>query len=122
MRRWTLGRNRPARASSSPTSAQLSNTRCGAPTPRGVREVRTRFGVVLRHGGGAYPMQAPVARLSLGAVLSHGLQPAPWVHLADAVRMMRFVMEHQYPLGPVNSVARGDDAGHVCAGPSLKRC
>ena len=33
----------------------------------GVRVVRIRFGVVLGHGGGAYPMQALSARLGLGA-------------------------------------------------------
>lgn len=42
----------------------------------GVRVVGMRFGVVLGHGGGAYPMQA------LSARLGHGRQPAPWIHLA----------------------------------------
>jgi len=56
----------------------------------GVRVVRMRFGVVLGHGGGAYPMQALSAHLS--AVLGHGRQPAPWVHLADAVGLVRFAM------------------------------
>ncbi|MFN7154727.1 MAG: DUF1731 domain-containing protein [Acidovorax sp.] len=44
--------------------------------------MRLRFGVVLAHSGGAYPMQALAARLGLGAVLGHGHQPAPWIHLA----------------------------------------
>lgn len=38
----------------------------------GVRVVRMRFGVVLGHGGGAYPMQALSARLGLGASLRLG--------------------------------------------------
>ena len=71
----------------------------------GVRVVRLRFGVVLGHGGGAYPMQALAARLGLGAVLGHGRQPAPWVHLADAVGLVRFAMAHQTLQGPVNAVA-----------------
>ncbi|MDP3226819.1 MAG: TIGR01777 family oxidoreductase [Acidovorax sp.] len=71
----------------------------------GVRVVRMRFGVVLGHGGGAYPMQALAARLGLGAVLGHGRQPAPWIHLADAVGMVRFAMAHQTLQGPVNAVA-----------------
>lgn len=71
----------------------------------GVRVVRMRFGVVLGHGGGAYPMQALAARLGLGAVLGHGRQPAPWVHLADAVGLVRFAMAHQHLQGPVNAVA-----------------
>ncbi|MFN3436065.1 MAG: TIGR01777 family oxidoreductase [Acidovorax sp.] len=71
----------------------------------GVRVVRMRFGVVLGHGGGAYPMQALAARLGLGAVLGHGLQSAPWIHLEDAVGLVRFAMAHQYLQGPVNAVA-----------------
>ncbi|CAN7326835.1 TIGR01777 family oxidoreductase [Acidovorax sp. LjRoot117] len=71
----------------------------------GVRVVRMRFGVVLGHGGGAYPMQALSARLGLGAVLGHGRQPAPWIHLADAVGLVRFAMAHQTLQGPVNAVA-----------------
>lgn len=64
-----------------------------------------RFGVVLGHGGGAYPMQALSARLGLGAVLGHGRQPAPWIHLADAVGLVWFAMVHQTLQGPVNAVA-----------------
>lgn len=71
----------------------------------GVRVVRLRFGVVLGHGGGAYPMQALAARLGLSAVLGHGRQPAPWIHLADAVGMVRFAMAHTNLHGPVNAVA-----------------
>ncbi|AYM96447.1 TIGR01777 family protein [Acidovorax sp. 1608163] len=71
----------------------------------GVRVVRMRFGVVLGHGGGAYPMQALAARLGLGAVLGHGRQPAPWIHLADAVGLVRFAMAHHTLQGPVNAVA-----------------
>jgi hypothetical protein len=71
----------------------------------GVRVVRMRFGVVLGHGGGAYPMQALAARLGLGAVLGHGRQPAPWIHLDDAVGLVRFAMAHQTLQGPVNAVA-----------------
>lgn len=71
----------------------------------GVRVVRMRFGVVLGHGGGAYPMQALSARLGLGAVLGHGRQAAPWIHLADAVGLVRFAMAHQYLQGAVNAVA-----------------
>lgn len=71
----------------------------------GVRVVRMRFGVVLGHGGGAYPMQALAARLGLGAVLGDGRQPAPWIHLADALGLVRFAMAHPHLQGPVNAVA-----------------
>jgi len=38
----------------------------------GVRVVRIRFGIVLGHGGGAYPGLAASSRLGLGAVLGDG--------------------------------------------------
>jgi uncharacterized protein len=41
----------------------------------------------------------------LGAVLGSGRQPAPWIHLDDAVQMIRFAMAHQSLDGPVNAVA-----------------
>lgn len=73
----------------------------------GVRVVRLRFGVVLGHGGGAYPLQALSARLGLGAVLGSGRQPAPWIHLADAVGLVRFALAHNAVHGAVNAVAPG---------------
>lgn len=73
----------------------------------GVRVVRMRFGVVLGHGGGAYPLQALSARLVLGAVLGSGRQPAPWIHLADAVGLVRFALSHNAVHGAVNAVAPG---------------
>ncbi len=71
----------------------------------GVRVVRMRFGVVLGHGDGAYPMQALAARMGFGAILGGGRQPAPWVHLEDAVGLIRFAMAHPNLRGPVNAVA-----------------
>lgn len=71
----------------------------------GVRVVRMRFGVVLGRGDGAYPMLALSARLGLGAVLGSGRQPAPWIHLDDAVGMVRFALANEGLRGPVNAVA-----------------
>ncbi|SHM62465.1 TIGR01777 family oxidoreductase [Rhizobacter sp. OV335] len=71
----------------------------------GVRVVRMRFGVVLGRGDGAYPMLALAARLGLGAVLGSGRQAAPWIHLDDAVGMIRFAMARNDVDGAVNAVA-----------------
>ena len=71
----------------------------------GVRVVRLRFGVVLGRGDGAYPMLAFSARLGLGAVLGSGRQAAPWIHLDDAVGMVRFAVAQDSLHGPVNAVA-----------------
>ena len=71
----------------------------------GVRVVRLRLGVVLGRGDGAYPMLALAARCGLGAVLGSGRQPAPWIHLDDAVDLIRFALAHGGLAGPVNAVA-----------------
>jgi uncharacterized protein (TIGR01777 family) len=71
----------------------------------GVRVVRMRFGVVLGRGDGAYPMLALSARMGLGAVLGSGRQAAPWIHIDDAVGMLRFALAQDSLRGPVNAVA-----------------
>lgn len=71
----------------------------------GVRVVRLRLGVVLGRDDGAYPMLARAARLGLGAVLGSGRQPAPWIHLDDAVGLIRFALVNDRLAGAVNAVA-----------------
>ena len=71
----------------------------------GVRVVRMRFGVVLGRGDGAYPMLALSSRMGLGAVLGSGRQPAPWIHLDDAVALLRHAMADSGLSGPLNAVA-----------------
>jgi uncharacterized protein (TIGR01777 family) len=73
----------------------------------GVRVVRLRFGVVLGRGDGAWPMLASSARLGFGAVLGSGRQPAPWIHLDDAVGLIRFALADAGMAGAVNAVAPG---------------
>lgn len=71
----------------------------------GVRVVCMRFAVVLGRDDGAFPPQALAARFGLAAVLGHGQQPMPWVHLADATALVRFAMATPGLAGPVNAVA-----------------
>ena len=71
----------------------------------GMRVARMRFGVVLGRGDGAYPMLARSSRLGLGAVLGSGRQPAPWIHLDDAVGLISFALADGALSGPVNAVA-----------------
>jgi uncharacterized protein (TIGR01777 family) len=71
----------------------------------GVRVVRLRFGVVLGRHGGAWPGLARAARLGVGAVLGSGRQAAPWIHLNDAIDLIRFAIERETLAGPVNGVA-----------------
>lgn len=71
----------------------------------GLRVVPLRFGVVLGREGGLYPMQALTARLGLGAVLGDGAQGLPWIHLDDAVGLVRHALDDAALRGPVNAVA-----------------
>lgn len=71
----------------------------------GMRVVRLRFGIVLGEGGGAYPALAAAARLGLGAVLASGRQPVPWIHIDDAVGLVRFALSRTEVSGAVNAVA-----------------
>ena len=71
----------------------------------GVRVVRLRPGIVLGHGGGAYPALAVAARLGLAAVLGTGRQPVPWVHLDDAVGLVCHALTEPTLEGPLNAVA-----------------
>lgn len=71
----------------------------------GVRVVRLRFGIVLGAHGGAYPALSTAARYGLGAILGTGEQPFPWIHLADAVGLVRFAITRPEMQGAVNAVA-----------------
>jgi uncharacterized protein (TIGR01777 family) len=71
----------------------------------GVRVVRLRFGLVFGRHGGAYPGLALAARLGLAAILGSGRQAAPWIHLDDAIGLIRFAMGREALSGPVNAVA-----------------
>ena len=71
----------------------------------GLRVVRLRFGVVLGREDGAYPMLALSSRLGLGAVLGTGRQPAPWIHLEDAIGLIHHALATPSLQGAVNAVA-----------------
>jgi len=47
----------------------------------------------------------PVAVCSFGALLGSGGQPAPWIHLDDAVGLLRFALADGGLAGAVNAVA-----------------
>jgi len=71
----------------------------------GVRVVPLRLGIVLARDDGALPPLATSARFGLGAELGTGRQPVSWIHLDDAVRLIRFALQSQDLDGPVNAVA-----------------
>jgi uncharacterized protein (TIGR01777 family) len=71
----------------------------------GVRVVQLRFGMVLGAGGGVLPPLLLATRLHLGAILGTGRQAMPWLHVDDAVGLIRFAIERPAIGGAVNAVA-----------------
>lgn len=92
----------------------------------GVRRVILRTGVVLAREGGALPRMALPFKLMAGAPLGSGRQWLPWIHMADEVGAIRFLMEREDAQGPFNLVAPkpvtnrelGDVLGRVLRRPS----
>lgn len=73
----------------------------------GVRRVLLRTGVVLSLDGGAFPKIVKPIKLGVGGKLGSGGQPFPWIHLADEVGAIRFLLEHDSARGPFNLTAPG---------------
>lgn len=71
----------------------------------GTRVVALRFGLVLGRDGGIAPALSRAARLGLAARLGRGTQWVSWVHLDDAVGLIRFALETDELHGPVNATA-----------------
>ncbi len=69
----------------------------------GARVVLLRTGHVLSRRGGLLGMLRPAFTLMLGGRLGDGLQYMPWLHIADHLAAIRFVLEHDDVSGAVNS-------------------
>jgi hypothetical protein len=71
----------------------------------GVRRAIIRSGLVLSGKGGVLPVMTLPFRLLLGGRLGSGRQWVPWIHLADEVRAIRFLLDTPGAAGPFNLVA-----------------
>jgi uncharacterized protein (TIGR01777 family) len=71
----------------------------------GVRRAVARIGVVLSPQGGALPRQALLFRLFAGGPLGRGTQGYPWIHLADVVDGLQFLIENAQARGTFNFTA-----------------
>ena len=71
----------------------------------GVRRALLRSGIVLAREGGALPRMALPFKLFVGGPLGDGRQFVPWIHLADEVAAIRFLLDQKAAAGPVNLVA-----------------
>jgi uncharacterized protein (TIGR01777 family) len=70
-----------------------------------VRRVVIRSGVVLSLEGGALPRLVLPFRFFLGGPLGSGRQWTPWIHMADEVGAIRFLLEREEARGPYNLAA-----------------
>jgi hypothetical protein len=71
----------------------------------GVRVVRIRTALVLSRESAALRIMVLPFRLFVGGRLGSGRQWFPWIHLADAVGLYRFALEHPTLNGPINGNA-----------------
>lgn len=68
------------------------------------RVVTLRIGVVLGNEGALKRMVMPF-KFFIGGPLGRGNQWLSWIHIQDLTSMIRFVIEHQEVIGPVNATA-----------------
>lgn len=71
----------------------------------GVRHVLLRTGIVLTLDGGALPKMALPFRFFVGGPVGRGQQALPWIHLADEVAAIRFLIDREDAHGPFNLTA-----------------
>lgn len=72
---------------------------------QGVRRAITRRGIVLSRRGGALPVWSLPFRFFVGGPLASGKQWVSWIHLADDVAAIRFLIENEAASGPFNFAA-----------------
>jgi uncharacterized protein (TIGR01777 family) len=71
----------------------------------GVRRAILRTAVVFAPKGGILPLMLLPLRLFAGGPLGSGRQGLAWIHLADEVAAIRFLLENQKARGPFNLTA-----------------
>ena len=72
---------------------------------QGVRRAIIRTGIVLSLRDGALPRLLLPFRFFVGGPLGSGRQWFPWIHLADEVAAIRFLIENEAARGPFNLAA-----------------
>jgi uncharacterized protein (TIGR01777 family) len=73
----------------------------------GIRVVTPRFGVVLHPDGGALQKLLTPFKLGVGGPMGSGAQVMSWIHRADLVSFIVFLLERQDLSGPFNATAPG---------------
>jgi hypothetical protein len=68
----------------------------------GVRRPILRTGIVLSKDGGALPRMLLPFHFFAGGPIGSGKQWYPWIHIADEVAAIRFLLQHERASGPFN--------------------
>lgn len=71
----------------------------------GVRRIVARNAVVLAKNGGMFPLMALPVRLFFGGKFGDGKQAMSWIHIADQVNAVRFLLAHENARGAYNLIA-----------------
>ena len=71
----------------------------------GTRHIALRSAVVLARDGGSLPFVALPMRLFFGGPIGTGSQAMNWIHSADFLSSIRFLLEHDSADGPFNLIA-----------------
>lgn len=71
----------------------------------GVRRVVIRTGVILSMDGGALPKILVPFRSFIGGPVGSGRQPFPWIHIADEVAAIKYLVMNKQCSGPYNLAA-----------------
>jgi uncharacterized protein (TIGR01777 family) len=71
----------------------------------GIRVVILRNGLILSREAGILKKILPPFRVGLGGKIGSGAQWMPWIHLEDAIGLIRHAMAHEAVRGPLNIVA-----------------
>ncbi len=74
---------------------------------QGARVAIMRFGVVLGTGGGALAQMLPAFRMFAGGPLGSGRQWFSWIHMADLLAAIQFLLDCENARGPYNFCAPG---------------
>ena len=74
---------------------------------QGVRVAIMRFGVVLGAGGGALAQMLPAFRMFAGGPLGSGRQWFSWIHMADLLAAIQFLLDREDARGLYNFCAPG---------------
>lgn len=93
----------------------------------GIRVATLRFGIVLSRDDGTFQFLTSMFKIGLGGQLGEGVNYISWITVDDAVRAVKYVLEHPSIRGPVNIVTPHpvrhkelvETLGEVLARPTL---